>query len=45
MASGKCVMGSRSVFSASTIEEWGYAVLLRDGQVLLDVELVGFPRS
>jgi hypothetical protein len=27
-------MGARSVFSASTIEEKGYVVLFRDGQVL-----------
>jgi hypothetical protein len=32
--SGKCAMGARSVFSASTIEEKGYAVLFRDGHVL-----------
>jgi hypothetical protein len=30
----KCVMGSRSVFSASIIEEKGYAILFWDGQAL-----------
>jgi hypothetical protein len=41
-ASGKCVMGVRSMFSTSGIEEQDYAMLFQDGQVLMDVELV-FP--
>jgi hypothetical protein len=32
--SGKCAMGVRCMFSASTIEENGYAILFWDGQVL-----------
>jgi hypothetical protein len=34
VASGNCVMGAKSMFSASTIEEKGYAALFWDGQVL-----------
>jgi hypothetical protein len=41
VASGKCVMCSKSVFLNSRVEE-EYEVFLQDGQVLLDVELV-FP--
>jgi hypothetical protein len=33
VASGKCVMSSRSVFLASTIEEKGYEFFFLDGQV------------
>jgi hypothetical protein len=31
IASGKCAMGVRSVFSASGIKEYGYAMLFQDG--------------